>query len=1380
MASKKSVPVKKRTKASKGTRRSVRISSTVKYMKDDDSQDDSIHDLNATFFAEDDSLEQSDNLTEHALIIGGLHLARGLGSVPLQMEYKNWSSEALESYLDAVCTALGTTSALLAGCKNNGEVAALCQLVLSSLERALCITVLPSKACGDLSGVSPDYVVVAPMSKRSRSKRDTKSPKEEIAIKTRLKESTIYVLRGFLPIISLKMELPNGQTGKVAAYETVTWLLVKIISCVSEDIQLNANNQPGKLIRVSNGCADSQTPKRVHRKSISFAYTPAPGTNKPTSHDLTPMDMLQPPSLKKSITPHRTRSAANTSFNECPTVHPILSLIMGMLHKLFTSKGLERADARARVTNIGITCLTHFPSLEREKLLNFIGCMCHSKVSSHRLLAIEIIGEVLCTGWYWVDFCKMKNGMITPNIGLDKSSNREESSPKLLEALHGRLTDKSPTVRMRAAISLGEVIRKASAGREEKKNLVNIVENTPQQKDSTTLDACVEEICKIGTSLVDSLRRRASTDDKATVRKASIVAWLEMLSLAHRERNENCVVSGLDISTLCALCNDSSVATRKAAAEALTNLVQANYNFEKYTAQASALEMAWAHTVLPLVRDVELTCVTKSLECFTSLIIEPIIEIETRAEDLLEKSNSRHLVAWRILSKISLGSQEAGGSRNGTVSLQTALQKLFVNAGKDCKLLAKNLLKAVYQAGSLSLGLDRRHTDSIISNHLGSTFQPIRAGAWCLLDALTSCLVSGNNTKQSVANVSLGQAVRASSIDFSFLALSLNKFRTFINSDDVPHEKRASLVISSRDCFRVIAKMASFVPIDDAEGCFSDILHDFKSYRVPIDLTPAAVSALVALCKRLCDESGKDVFRDSEEWITNLLFHCEHAMESSFALFARRCGSRQEEEKLTRILFLVGELTMVGFSSEDTLGMGSTQNLATEREPLRGLIIHPSAQLLQSVKLMLPNFMPMSGSSEEVLVPTPSSIRAHAFITLGKLCLRNETLAKECLNILARELHQNAPSDPAVQTNALMVMGDLCVRYTNLVDKYLPFMAACLQAGEEKCPDVGSNSRLSITLNGNAGGYSLIKKNAILLLSSLILQDYIKWRGLFVFRFLAAVADEDDEVSCLARTAIRGPLLEKQPNLLSSCFVESVFVFNSCKAHPIYATAASNGGAGYVEIDIERGLLEGRERYHKRHEVYQMMLNNMSDEQKLKVTTDIVKRILGGALETSGDLGIVCRLAPQARAKISGSRVESATYVLRDSFAILSSPHIKVGRRASEETEPDDEFVEGNDAKADQRNFNKERLLSKISRKHLMEIVIPILSNLKSVLEASRSQLLKDLMQYLGYIFRSFKQEVAEHLANDPILLQELEYDTRQFEKKQRESILNAEIVPDA
>ena len=54
------------------------------------------------------------------------------------------------------------------------------------------------------------------------------------------------------------------------------------------------------------------------------------------------------------------------------------------------------------------------------------------------------------------------------------------------------------------------------------------------------------------------------------------------------------------------------------------------------------------------------------------------------------------------------------------------------------------------------------------------------------------------------------------------------------------------------------------------------------------------------------------------------------------------------------------------------------------------------------------------------------------------------------------------------------------------------------------------------------GGYSLVKKNSIVFLSSLLIQYHVKWRGRFIHQFTAAVADKDDEVSCLAQSTLRG------------------------------------------------------------------------------------------------------------------------------------------------------------------------------------------------------------------------------------------------------------------
>lgn len=868
-------------------------------------------------------------------------------------------------------------------------------------------------------------------------------------------------------------------------------------------------------------------------------------------------------------------------------------------------------------------------------------------------------------------------------------------------------------------------------------------------------------------------------------------------------------------SALCQLCHDGSVATRKAAADALTKLVQANYDSsEEYSAQSSSLEIAWAFTVLPLVSDAEASCVAKAVDFFSDLVIDPLVEL---GEDFVVDDDdddggcSRCLVAWRILSKLSDGSKEAGGSRNASGSLVIALQQILIRAGKDGKSLAKNLLRAVYRVGSMSVGLDTSSfLDDSTMSHDGDRatkkdlFEPnttaMRTGAWCLLLALCSCLGNDGAAKNAPSShVSLTQAVKASKIDSSFLTQSLQKLRALLNSPDVPSDKKGSLAATSRDCLRVIANMGSFVPFNEARAALSDLKNDLETFSVSIDLISAVTHAIIALTRRMCEDVNNDLSSLVRDWANGLLKHCEDSIESRFSLVTQQGGMNDEDRnRLSNILYLVGEVTMIGFNCGD-----GGRDKQEKSEPVRGLVIRPSSNLVHLVNLMLPDSMPMVSTDD--VTPTPSSIRAHAFVTLGKvrasisirifttiwlsfspctkLCLRDEKLAKESLNILARELHQDSNSDPAVQSNCLMVMGDLCVRYTNLVDKYLPFMAACLQAGEKKSVKVNSSSRLSLTFNSNTDRYSLVKKNAILLLSSLLLQDYVKWRGLFIHRFLAAVADEDDEVSMLAQAALRGPLLDKQPNLIANHFVGAVFVFNSCKAHPIYAAEASGGGNG-LSVDFEEESFIGSDGYHRRWEVYQMMLANMTDEQKLEVTARLVKVVLGGALEQSGDLSTVCKMPVgglKSSTKFSSSRIEAATNVLTDTLSILTSKEIKVGRKGSEDAE--DDLIGVHSSKPDQRNLHKARLLTKISRKHLIEIVIPILCNLKTVLEGSHSPLLKNLLQYLGKIFRSYKSEVQEHLANDPTLLQELEYDTRQYEKKQkrmeRDSIMQAEVVVD-
>ncbi|CAM9856912.1 unnamed protein product, partial [Phaeothamnion confervicola] len=74
----------------------------------------------------------------------------------------------------------------------------------------------------------------------------------------------------------------------------------------------------------------------------------------------------------------------------------------------------------------------------------------------------------------------------------------------------------------------------------------------------------------------------------------------------------------------------------------------------------------------------------------------------------------------------------------------------------------------------------------------------------------------------------------------------------------------------------------------------------------------------------------------------------------------------------------------------------------------------------------------------------PPTVRALAFVALGKLCMRDAALAATSINVLVREL--STAEHAAVRSNALVVLGDLCVRYTALVDRHVPAMAARLQA----------------------------------------------------------------------------------------------------------------------------------------------------------------------------------------------------------------------------------------------------------------------------------------------------------------------------------------------
>jgi len=141
----------------------------------------------------------------------------------------------------------------------------------------------------------------------------------------------------------------------------------------------------------------------------------------------------------------------------------------------------------------------------------------------------------------------------------------------------------------------------------------------------------------------------------------------------------------------------------------------------------------------------------------------------------------------------------------------------------------------------------------------------------------------------------------------------------------------------------------------------------------------------------------------------------------------------------------------------------------------------------QSAATVVQAFIAPQLATGSVTSDIPPPLRAHALIALGKMCLQEETLAKKCIPMFAKEL-ENCTA-PAVRNNILVVLSDLCVRYTSLVDRYVPLLAGCVSDENE-----------------------VVRKHALTLLTKLLSEDYIKWKGLLLFRFLAALVDSSSSV----------------------------------------------------------------------------------------------------------------------------------------------------------------------------------------------------------------------------------------------------------------------------
>jgi hypothetical protein len=856
-------------------------------------------------------------------------------------------------------------------------------------------------------------------------------------------------------------------------------------------------------------------------------------------------------------------------------------------------------------------------------------------------------------------------------------------------------------------------------------------------------------------------------------------------------------------------CADQSVAVRKQAVGTLTHLLSSMRT-------DSTLQQVWIESVLPLVHDPEATIQMKICQGVIDLIllgtIAPPNSPERQATWCLcskvnEAGNIKFMKSAFALLKRSAS---AGGGGNGSGmmnSLEKSLSEIFRSVKEACCIHDESEQQPKTNDGvkedKAIVSIQDFHNDS----------KTISRGGWVLLEALVSQSIGSGSSSGKKSS-------RDTIVSGEFVISRWSKKQEQKAAD-------TALLFDDLDTrmLQVMSKVPIQVPQDDKDSVARHLVTMICAGKSDSQGVAAALSVIYSFAASHSNTSQKSKCEYDIEWLqlhtgallnyVHLILHQHLAQyEEAEELFhdprlssflwkegTAHLTKAPSTPMLCSAIFLLGEIAMLGFSMEEdedtyktrahnpllpTVALSEVSNtfrieipaiLSIMIQTLMGYSKFASDDSSSSVLAFGQSFDTALTANSSMTQDTAefshssslensSRIRAQSFITMGKLCLRSRQRARDNVTIFLREIQTSSSGrgNSAVRSNAILVLGDLCVRFTNLVDRHVGSMAICLQD-----PDV------------------LVRRHSFILLTQLLLQDYLKWRGMLLFRFLATILDSDEAMASLARYVLKHTLQSKYSGFIVQNFTESMIVFNNCTDHLTYQTMAALGSDGGIVVSMDGIDLHGSRGEGKRMRIYEFMLEDATEEEKIQITSNIAQDIFTYALDF-----------PIKRSK--GAKVAETTspleHALMDAFQVLQSPLLRIGKSktasgvgSSEMTEGEvdaEELLEGGgvESSTDQLKSSfqraKSKVLKKLSLQHLIDHMLPLISSLKHLLEAIQSPAQKALMEYLVFIMRNNKLEAAQALNSDPTLKEEIEYDIKVYEKEkqrdgQRREILAAE-----
>ncbi|OEH77388.1 hypothetical protein cyc_02204 [Cyclospora cayetanensis] len=161
----------------------------------------------------------------------------------------------------------------------------------------------------------------------------------------------------------------------------------------------------------------------------------------------------------------------------------------------------------------------------------------------------------------------------------------------------------------------------------------------------------------------------------------------------------------------------------------------------------------------------------------------------------------------------------------------------------------------------------------------------------------------------------------------------------------------------------------------------------------------------------------------------------------------------------------------------------------------------------------------------------PSSASAPALSNASKkgLVAGQQQLLQLAVELLAAQLHPDEPH--LVRLNAVVVLSDVLQRHGQLADKVLPLIVSAIASDGEASfsPQTSAASALGMPLKpiSNTGVVAPLRKMALVCLSRLLTEDFVRCKGEVVLGLFFCLGDEDASVRQLAESVYLGVVLPR-------------------------------------------------------------------------------------------------------------------------------------------------------------------------------------------------------------------------------------------------------------